>query len=92
MTENQDNGSGNGRDDDEGTQPDILLRIYDKLLYQETLLASFDKRLMSIESSIGIVMNSYTTHRTRISDIENTCEERGKLISQMLGTPIPTPK
>lgn len=86
-------GNGNGRDDDEKTQPNFLVTIYDvyeELLKQNDILEIFDKKLKSLETSINLVMDSYTNHNIRITEIESTCEGRGKVLSRLLiDTPIP---
>ena len=86
-------GNGNGRtdDDDEVTEPDILVSIHDELFRQSEILNSFDARFHALEESISIVMNSYTGHNLRISQIEDTCESRGRIISKLLITPTPIP-
>lgn len=94
MRNNSGNGSGNGKED-EHTEPDIdiLMKIYEELFRQSKLLDNFDKKLRSMEDSINIVMNSYTSHTERLSSIEATCESRGKLLSRLtLATPIPSDK
>lgn len=80
-------------DDEETTEPDVLVKIYNEIAKQNNFIELFDKRLRSLESSISLVLNAYTGHSSRLSDIEDRCEKRGRVMSKLLSaTPIPTEK